>query len=483
MTHRFPPSLALIIMITLALVLSTISAVLPPSSAHALSGSGTGIGYRSTAGWWLGTYRLDDGSQGFCLNVGKPSPTGHDFDYGDGEQLGWFTPEQSAQLAYISRNWAETDDRVTAAAGQLATWYVAGLGDTTLESLASRAGKDAATVLSRAHDMISEAARAATTGIDASATIEIGEGGTGRLRIELTVARLSGSEQLPPGAHQATVRLSGATLSDGSDTGKVETGKDITVVALADKPELAITAHASSEALPYGNHLRVAVPRADSQAVLMAVPASATTETSVYESGPSPLPFQPVISTKTSASTVTPHTPVNDTLDVSVQADPGLLSSWGVHAVEDRIEPMRVAVESTLYGPYSEAITPSATIPDNAPVACSVTTTISDTGSFNTEPCTLVQPGFYVWTERIDPTRLTVAEGRDRLRPWNSSFGQPSEVTVVVPQPQLAHTGSSTLTIAVATPLILGCFGGGAVAIGFVSALKKRRYRSKRTDG
>src|SRR5665213_2613466 len=91
-------------------------------AAHALAANGHGPGYLSSTGWWLGSYSLDDGSRGFCLQAGRPGPIGHPSDLVDGDTLGWFPSDQSAQLAYVSRNWAGTDDRGTAAAGQLATW-------------------------------------------------------------------------------------------------------------------------------------------------------------------------------------------------------------------------------------------------------------------------------------------------------------------------------------------------------------------------
>ena len=105
MTQRQPFLVTSVALLALAFFASVLTSAAP---ARALSANGHGPGYLSADGWWLGTYSLDDGSHGFCLNAGKPSPTGSAVDYVDGDTLGWYTPEQGAALAYISRTWAGT---------------------------------------------------------------------------------------------------------------------------------------------------------------------------------------------------------------------------------------------------------------------------------------------------------------------------------------------------------------------------------------
>ncbi|ERK73622.1 hypothetical protein N136_00020, partial [Leifsonia aquatica ATCC 14665] len=173
MTHRISHLLTATALTGLAVFLGVLQALVPASSAHSLSGAGHGPGYLSSDGWWLGTYRLDDGAQGFCLNAGKTSPTGYALEYVDGDTLGWFSPEQAARLAYISRTWAGTDDRRTAAAGQIATWMVSGLNGHSPESYAARAGADAGAVLALAHSMAEESARLATIAVRAEAVVEL----------------------------------------------------------------------------------------------------------------------------------------------------------------------------------------------------------------------------------------------------------------------------------------------------------------------
>ncbi|MDN4616139.1 hypothetical protein P5G50_16955 [Leifsonia sp. F6_8S_P_1B] len=421
-----------------AVLLGVLSGLLPASGARALEGVGHGPGYMSTDGWWLGTYRLDDGAQGFCLNAGKPSPTGHTLDYADGAGLGWYTPEQGAQLAYISRNWAGTDDRLTAAAGQLATWLVAGLGGHSLESVAARAGADADAAIARARQMKAEAESRGSTGVHAEALVELAETGPGRVRVEVTVARLSGAELLAPGAHAARVTLTGATFEDGSTTSAIPTGTDVPIVPTGSEASVSVTATAALQMLPYGGGLRVAVPHDDAQALLVAVPATATAEAGASVTGPSPLPFQPTVTTVTSAAEAAPGTAIVDHLTVGVATGDGLLPTWPVRGGDDGFEAVEVVVESRLLGPFPAPIEQAPAVPADAPEVCAVSTTVTGTGDYTTPECTVPEPGYYVWVERIDPGAVPPELGGERVREWQSGFGVAEEVTRVL-APVVTH--------------------------------------------
>lgn len=435
MTHRINHLLTAAALSGLAVFLGVLQALVPSAGAQALSGIGHGPGYLSADGWWLGTYRLDDGAQGFCLNAGRQSPTGHELDYTDGDALGWFSEEQAARLAYISRTWAGTDDRMTAAAGQIATWMVSGLNGHTPESYAARAGGDAAAVLALAHSMAEESARLATTSVRAEAVVELAETGPGRVRVEVTADRLSGSELLPAAAHSADVVLTGARFADGSTTATIETGRDIAIVPSGQEASVSVVATATLDRLPYGTGLRIAVPRSDVQSLLMAVPASTTASAGASVAGPSPLPFQPRVETRTSTATATVGDRITDLLRVSVDSGEGLLPTWGVHASDDGFLPIEVIVESTLLGPFAEPIEPAEVAPEGAPIACTVETVVAGVGDAETPSCVLTAPGYYVWVERIDPERLTPERGGERVRPWRSTFGVASEITRVLPVP------------------------------------------------
>lgn len=484
MTHRISHLLTATALTGLAVFLGALHALVPATSAPALSGVGHGPGYVSAGGWWLGTYRLDDGAQGFCLDAGKASPTGHSLDYVDGDALGWFSAEQAARLAYISRAWAGTDDRLTAAAGQIATWMVAGLNGRSPESYADRAGGDAGAVLARAHAMAEESARLASTAVHAETVVELADTGPGRVRVDVRVDRLSGSELLSPGSHSAVVALDGARFADGGSMATIETGRDVAVVPDGPGASVAVTATASLERLPYGSGLRVAVPREDAQSLLMAVPASATASAGASTSGPSPLPFQPRVETTTSASIATVGDHITDRLVVSVASGAGLLPSWGVRAADDGFLPVEAVVESSLLGPFPEPIRPADSAPEGAPVVCTVETVVDGVGEYETPSCPVSEPGHYVWVERIDPARLTPDLGGARMLPWHSRFGVAAEITRVVPVPvpapapalaaaALAETGSDTGAALGWGIAALSSVGVGLVAV--IGAVQARR--------
>ncbi|WP_158865530.1 hypothetical protein [Leifsonia sp. AG29] len=497
MTHRISNLLLAVILGGLAVLIGAVHSALslaPP--ARALAGDGHGPGYRSESGWWLGSYRLDDGVQGFCLDAGKKSPTGYAYDYVDASALGRFDPEQTARLAYISRTWAATGDRLTAAAGQVATWMVAGLGGSTPESMAARAGADAPAVLARAHEMLAEADRAASRSVNASVVVELAESGHGRLRVEVTVDRLGGPEVLSPGAHTAHVVLSGATTADGRTEADVPSGTDIDVVPTDTGASVSVTAEATLTSLPYGDRMLVAVPHAtEAQSVLVAQPADASAEGSASAVGPSPRPFQPTVQTVASHALAEPGTALHDRLTVSVRNEEDLLPTWGVRRTDDGFAPVRAIVESTLHGPYTEPIALADAPPSDGPAVCTVETVIEGPGEYVTPECVVAAEGYYVWTERIDPERLAPGEGGERLRPWQSAFGLESETTIVQKNPvlapaapaapavptELAATGnlSGPATAVLATAAMLTVAAGGllTVAARFTGPGGRRRAR------
>jgi hypothetical protein len=494
MTHRISNLVTVFVLAGLAVFLTMLQTLVAAPDARALSGAGHGPGYLSHDGWWLGTYRLDDGAQGFCLNAGRPSPTGHGYDYTDAAALGWYTPEQSASLAYISRTWAGTDDRFTAAAGQIATWLIAGLGGHTPEELAARAGSDAGAVLARARQMVDEAARLGSTSVRADAVLELADTGPGRVRVELSVVRPSGTEFVAPGAHLVRVSLDGATFAGGARDAEVPNGTDVEIVPSGDGPSVTVSATASADGLPYGDRLLVAAPHEDAQAVLVAVPATAEARAGASTTGPSPLPFQPVVSTVTSAPEALPGARIHDRLTVAVDTADGLLPSWGVRAVDDGFEPVEAVVESTLYGPFDAPLSESPDVPDGAPVVCTVETTVNGTGEYDTPECAIPAAGHYVWTERIDPSRLSAEDGGERIRPWTSRFGVATEITLaaapVVPAPEepapatmapaaLADTGGSWSAEAWPAAVALGLGGGGALTAVHGWRLRRRNTRSR----
>jgi hypothetical protein len=437
MTHRIT---TITTALSLGGLLFFLSLVFGVPGAQALTSSGHGVGYTSSTGWWLGSYSLDDGSRGFCLQAGRPSPVGHPSDYVEGDQLGWFSPAQSAQLAYISRNWAATDDRGTAAAGQIATWMVAGMNDKTPDFYAARAGADAAAVLARARAMVAESGREASLGVTAAADVRLSEQGPSAVKVELTVDRLSGPVTPASSTHTGRLDLTGATFEDGSTSATVGNGVDLPIVPTGDEPTVSVSVTAVFSALPYGGRIRVAVSRDDAQALLVAVPASAAAQAGGERRGISPLPFQPTVRTVTSATDAQPSAAITDHLVVDVEKADGLLPHWGLRLAErdgDTPEsevapiPVEAVVASSLLGPFADEIVSAPTVPADAPVVCTVEILVSGPGEYDTPACTLTAPGFYVWVEKIDPARTPADQGGSRMRPWQAAFGVASEVTHV----------------------------------------------------
>jgi hypothetical protein len=483
MTHRIT---TITTALSLGGLLFFLSLVFGVPGAQALTSSGHGVGYTSNTGWWLGSYSLDDGSRGFCLQAGRPSPVGHPSDYVEGDQLGWFSPAQSAQLAYISRNWAGTDDRGTAAAGQIATWMVAGMNEKTPDFYAARAGADAAAVLARARAMVAESGQEASLGVTAAADVQLSEQGPSAVKVELTVDRLSGPVTPASSTHTGRLDLTGATFEDGSTSATVGNGVDLPIVPTGDEPTVSVSVTAVFSALPYGDRIRVAVSRDDAQALLVAVPASAAAQAGGERRGISPLPFQPTVRTVTSATDAQPGAAITDHLVVEVEKADGLLPHWGLRLPErdgDTPEsevapiPVEAVVASSLLGPFADEIVSAPTVPADAPVVCTVEILVSGPGEYDTPACTLTARGFYVWVEKIDPARTPADQGGSRMRPWQAAFGVASEVTHVT-----APVAPAAPAALAATGLELDLAGvawaaGAALAVGTAAVVLGTRRR------
>jgi hypothetical protein len=484
MTHRIT---SFVTAFALGALLILFSALHGATTANALAANGHGVGYTSSSGWYLGSYALDDGSRGFCLQAGRPSPAGHDSDYVDGETLGWFTPEQSAQLAYISRTWAATDDRLTAAAGQIATWMVSGLNGQGPEFYAARAGGDADAVLARARSMAEEAAREGSRGVTATAVVDLARPGSATVRVDLTVDKLSGSVTLAPSSHEGRIELNDAVFADGSAIASAMNGVDLPVTPTGDEPTVTVSATATFTGLPYGDGIKVALARDDAQALLVAVPGTASAQATDVRSGVSPRPFQPRVTTVTSASQALPGATITDHLTVDVQPGDGLLDTWGVREEGHETVPIEAVVESSLLGPFPTEIVPAPTAPADSPVVCTVEVVVNGPGEYETPGCVLPGPGTYVWVEKIDPSR----GGGDtvtRMLPWRSTFGAASEITTVpapalepappTPEPavaQLAETGIDR------TGHLLA--GAGVLGAGMALIALSSRHRAKKHRG
>ncbi|AMM19848.1 hypothetical protein AX769_06360 [Frondihabitans sp. PAMC 28766] len=187
--------------IAVVLLLAAAITLVFPSSASALTSTGHGVGHL----WagdnvsWLGSYRLDDGRLAFCLEAGKSSPVGNDYDLTTGSTALGLSKTDIAKLAYIARHWSPTRDSNTAAAAQLAVWSITGLNGHTQSYYAGRANDQRAVVLARANEMLSEAAARATVSAKASVTISLDSTGAGTVRADVTSTLAAGaSRPCPP---------------------------------------------------------------------------------------------------------------------------------------------------------------------------------------------------------------------------------------------------------------------------------------------
>jgi len=432
--------------IGLALGLGLAAGAVP--AAHALSAVSHGIGYASGHdGRWLGSYRLDDGRLGFCIDVGLAAPPGH--EYATTDDVGR-SPEDRARLAYVSRRWAGSEDPDTAAAGQLATWSITGLGGHDLSWYAARAGDRAAAVESRARDMLAEAASGASRSVSASASVVLGDDGRGSVRVDLRADLIAGGPtDVPTGSETATVSLDGAVFDDGTASAALPNGTAVPIRATGSGPSVQVAASAAFASLPYGDALDVVGDGGASQGMILARPSDARADARAEARAPSPLPFAPRVVTRTSLPVAAAGDELTDALRVSADpaapADgdrPATAGGWGlVRASDGGLSPIPVTVRSRLLGPFPEQVGPERdAAPERAPQVCEVLTLVDrGAGDYASPACRLPAGGFYTWVDSISPADTPADRGRDRVLPWRSTFGAATETTQV-PQPPTITT-------------------------------------------
>jgi hypothetical protein len=427
--------------LALALLFSVVVGLLGHAPAAAVTGTGLGPGHlwRGDNVSWLGTYRLDDGTQAFCLEAGKSSPVGNHYDTTTGGDVIGVSTDDHARLAYIARTWGGTTDADTAAAGQLAVWTITGLNDHTQRYYAGRANERWPIVLDRANQMLAEASSAASKSVAASITVELSDDGKGLIRPDLTVDRVTGGPTTLEPTHAGTVTLDGAVFADGSTTALVRNGESVPVTATGDAAQLTVNASVEFVDLPYGRVTTVGNSPAGSQMILFSggLAASAVESASVEQL--SPLPFQPTVSTITSDTVAETGTVVTDQVTLGVRPGDGLLSEWGRYDDAGTWRPVPVTVRSRLLGPFLAPVTPAAEWPDDAPVVCEVALDVLDgPGTYSTPGCELPGGGYYTWVETIDPADTPVEAGRDRVGSWRSPFGVATETTFVPWTPSIS---------------------------------------------
>lgn len=420
--------------IALALIFCAVLGLLGEAPAAAVTGTGLGTGHlwRGDRASWLGTYRLDDGTQAFCLEAGKSSPVGNHYDTTTGGDVIGVSTDDHARLAYIARTWGGTADADTAAAGQLAVWTITGLNGHTQRYYAGRANERWPIVLERANQMLDEASSAASKSVTGSITVELSDDGTGLIRPDLTVDRVTGGPTVLEPTHAGTVTLDGAVFADGSTSAPVRNGENVPVVATGDAARLTVTASVEFADLPYGRVTTVGNSPAGSQMILFSGGVAAAASESASVEQLSPLPFQPTVSTITSDTVAETGAVVTDQVTLDVAPGDGLLSEWGRYDDAGSWRPVPVTVRSRLLGPFLAPMVEVAEWPNDAPVVCEVALDVPDgPGTYATPGCELPAGGYYTWVETIDPADTPVEAGRDRVGSWRSPFGVATETTFV----------------------------------------------------
>jgi hypothetical protein len=437
--RRFQARITAIVIALVAAVFVLV--VFAAAAASAVPVTGRAFGYFSPegGGFWLGSWRLADGTLAFCVNTERSTPNGEDFEYADGAELGWYSTDDAARLAYISRTWAATTDPTTAAAGQIATWTLTGLGSHTQEELAAKAGDDAPAVLDLARRMLAETDRFASRSVSAGLQFDQAEpDGTVSVLPTLSIDTLaSGLVSVPAGTHEGTVTLTGATFEGGARSATVRNGTAVPILVPGASAIVEVSATVRFEGLNYGSALTMAVAKGGAQNLLTARQAGVAATATRVTGLPSDRPFQPVVSTRTSAAVAADGTTVFDTVIIGVTPTPSFLAEWPVYGPPGGPWlPVPVTVRSRLLGPFAEEITPAAAPPPGSPVLCEVSLVITTgPGTYTTPECTLAGPGTYVWVETISPADTTPAHGRSRVLPWTSPFGVAAEITAVNPPP------------------------------------------------
>lgn len=421
--------------------------LIPPQQARAqpvAEGWSYAAGH-AAPGFFVGQHRKAAGQTVYCTDFERLPPvlgqgyTGGlqgGFTRSDGVAL---DARENGALSYLLHRWGPAQDNDTAAAVQLAVWaitspgrgwgtpgmaeilrlaslpeHVAGLGQQLTEQSFAFAGPYTIDI------QLDDGAEA---GLITAAAVTV-RAAAGTAAPGLTVrAMLSGDFQPDDPAalswtsggqpHQLPLKRTG--LGEGTLRVAVETAPAGAVAWL--------------------------VPTAPNAQRLLAAPAAFPVEA---VSGLASLPaFQPTVSTTTSAPVARAGAEIHDvlTVDVEGRSPSGGTFPWLHDPVSG--EPVSVEVESTLWGPLPARPEPSNAVPAGTPRAGTVTTRVKGPGSYKTPPVTLPSPGYYVWTETIDPQTAEPRSAAAHVKPWRSTFGIEAETTIVPWMPQASTRISS----------------------------------------
>ncbi|WP_028280962.1 hypothetical protein [Arthrobacter sp. H5] len=432
---RGPVRLASVISLVLCLAL-----LIPVGGARAESGES---GWSQAAGvdgrtYFVGQHRSSDGTVAYCTDFEKLAPPNADryeiggpggFVRSDGQQL---SDRENAALSYLLHRWGSTTDNSAAASVQLAVWALTSpgmaWGSDRMESFVASEQLPA--------DIVREA-RSMTDSAHAQA-------GPYSVEIDLAASPDGGGVTAAVSVRGASGERVGGLKATASVTGhfSLPGQAESTWISSAEVHTVEVQRTGLG-----GGELVVSVPVTPAAAVNWLVPddegvqrllTASMLEPRQAASSIAALPaFQPLVSTQTSTGQASAGEPLHDVLTVTVAGSSDAANN-GWLSLPGSGQTVSVEVVSTLWGPLPSRPRPSDEVPAETPKLGTVTTRVDGPGTYRTPELTLPGPGWYVWTESIDPGSAEPESASGHVLPWQSPFGVVPETTLVPWSPSVS---------------------------------------------
>ncbi|WP_299165341.1 hypothetical protein [uncultured Arthrobacter sp.] len=380
---------------------------------------------------FVGQYKDAHGRVAYCTDFERLAPDssggydgGHSggFIRSDGTEL---TAAENSALSYLLHRWGATSDNATAASVQLAVWALTSPGmawDSPGMKAILRAEQLPADIVAEARSMTGTAFSEA-----GPYTVEIGLKPAASEGTVSAAVEVLGANGQPAAGLAAAAELSGPfTLAE----------KESSTWTSGEEPyrlKLLRTGLGSGS-------LKVSIPRTPAAAVQWLVPNRGDVQRLLFAAVVEPrdaaaaiadLPaFQPAVATKSSAARTHAGAAVHDILTVSSAPGAGNASvPW--LSVPGTDAPVSVEVVSTLWGPLDSKPVLREIVPEETPRVGTVTTRVEGPGEYNTAELVVPAPGWYVWTESINPESALPAAAAPYVLAWQGQFGIAAETTFV----------------------------------------------------
>lgn len=429
--------------------------VMPGSAAYATADHewSKAAGLTGT-NYFVGQYRNAAGQAAYCTDFDRLAPRyAEDYDGGhsgpfvrsDGQAL---SEHENAALSYLLNRWGATTKNKEAAAVQLSVWAMTSpgmaWGSTRMKELIGQENLPAG-VVKRAKSMTSTAHDSAGP---YSVRIILGDASGDGLISKAAIAVL-GADGSPVAGLMVKANVDGGfTFADGQSTTSWTSGARQQMLQLSrvtlGPGELQITVPGT----PAAGVRWLEPDQPDAQRLLTASVLESREAARKLAALPA---FQPKVTTETSAAQAEPGSQLHDVLKVSVADDgQGSSNQWLRHPTTGK--PLSVDVTSTLWGPLERKPELSNSVPDDAPKVGTVTTEVAGPGTYKTPSLTIAGPGYYVWTEAINPASTQPHQAAQFIKPWQSKFGI-AEETTLVPWRLTVHTELSQHEAVVGEPI------------------------------